>query len=138
MTRALLAFVAAIAIALTSSACADAREAAAAPAAIPGADVPGSEWFKQAGCTACHSVSVHNIWNLSAIGPDLSLAVEDVPRRFGVPLAEFLQAPTGTMAMVLATRIPLTREQRAIAIDKLKEAYQQHQEARGARPIASH
>jgi hypothetical protein len=84
-------------------------------------------------------MSVYRILNLTAVAPDLSIAVEDVPRRFGVSLDEFLQAPTGTMAMVLSSRIPLTPEQRVIAINKLKEAYREHQEAAGVvRPIASH
>ena len=110
---------------------------AATVAASP--DVHGAEWFKQTGCTACHSISAYNVLNLTAIAPDLSLAVEDVPQRFGVSLDEFLQAPTGTMSMVLSSRIPLTPEQRALAATRLKEAYRRHQENSGVvRPIASH
>ena len=60
------------------------------------------------GCTACHSVSVYDIRSVPATGPDLSVAVEDVPKRFGRSLEDFLRAPTGTMAMVLSGRIPLT------------------------------
>jgi hypothetical protein len=133
----LLALVATVTAA--AAACAD-REAGASPVAtVAGPEVTGGAWFTQTGCTACHSVSAYRIWNVSAVGPDLSLAVEDVPRRFGVSLDEFLRAPTGTMAMVLSTRIPLTPEQRVMAIDKLKEAYREHQEASGVvRPIASH
>jgi hypothetical protein len=127
-----------LALAITSAACANITEAQAQPVIVAGPHVQGGEWFKQSGCTACHSMSVYNIWNLTAVGPDLSVAVEDVPRRFGVSLDEFLQAPTGTMAMVLSTRIPLTPEQRVMAIGKLKEAYREHQEATGVRPIASH
>lgn len=104
-----------------------------------GPDVRGGEWFTQTGCTACHSISVYRVWNLAATAPDLSEAVEDVPRRFGVSLEDFLHAPTGTMAMVLSTRIPLTPEQRDLAIEKLREAYRRH---RGLPdpipPLASH
>lgn len=107
--------------------------------AVAPAHVPGGEWFVQTGCTACHSVSAYRIFNLAAVGPDLSLAVEDAPRRFGVSLDEFLRAPTGTMAMVLSSRIPMNDEERTVAIDKLKEAYRKHQEDTGAaRPVASH
>ena len=107
--------------------------------AVPGADVQGGEWFRKAGCIDCHSMTVYRINNLTAVAPDLSLAVEDVPRRFGVTLDEFLQAPTGTMAMVLSTRIPLTPEQRIVAVNKLKEAFREHEEAAGAvHPVASH
>jgi hypothetical protein len=122
-----------------SAACANITDARAQAVTVAGPHIQGGEWFKQSGCTACHSISVYNIWNVTAVGPDLSLAVEDVPHRFGVSLDEFLQAPTGTMAMVLSTRIPLTPEQRVMAIGKLKEAYREHQEATGAvRPMASH
>jgi hypothetical protein len=38
-----------------------------------------------------------------AIAVSLSLAVEDVPKRFGRSLEDFLHAPTGTMAMVLSS-----------------------------------
>lgn len=130
----------AIFVAIVSSACASVSEAQAPYAVtVAGPEVHGGEWFKQTGCTACHSMSVYRIWNLTAVGPDLSIAVEDVPRRFGMSLDEFLQAPTGTMAMVLSSRIPLTPDQRVMAIGKLKEAYREHQEASGVvRPMASH
>ena len=91
--------------------------------AVASAEVQGDEWFRQSGCTACHSVGVYGIRNLAATGPDLSLAVEDVPRRFGRSLDDFLQAPSGTMAMVLSHRIRMTPEERLVAIDKLQEAH---------------
>jgi hypothetical protein len=137
MTRALIIAVAALIAA--AAACAGVSEAKPPAISIAGPEVQGGEWFRQTGCTECHSMSVYRILNLTAVAPDLSIAVEDVPRRFGVSLDEFLQAPTGTMAMVLSSRIPLTPEQRVIAINKLKEAYREHQEAAGVvRPIASH
>lgn len=137
MTRALILAVAVLIAA--AAACAGVSEAKPPAIGIAGPEVQGGEWFRQTGCTECHSMSVYRILNLTAVAPDLSIAVEDVPRRFGVSLDEFLQAPTGTMAMVLSSRIPLTPEQRVIAINKLKEAYREHQEAAGVvRPIASH
>ena len=137
MTRALILAVAVLIAA--AAACAGVSEATPPAISIAGPEVQGGEWFRQTGCTECHSLSVYRILNLTAVAPDLSIAVEDVPRRFGVSLDEFLQAPTGTMAMVLSSRIPLTPEQRLIAINKLKEAYREHQEAAGVvRPIASH
>lgn len=93
---------------------------------VAGPEVQGGEWFARTGCTACHAVSSYQLPNIAAIGPDLSLAVEDVPRRFGVSLDEFLRAPSGTMAIVLGSRIPLNQQQRALAIERLKEAYQRH------------
>jgi hypothetical protein len=137
MTRALILAVAVLIAA--AAACAGVSEAKPPAISIAGPEVQGGEWLRQTGCTECHSMSVYRILNLTAVAPDLSIAVEDVPRRFGVSLDEFLQAPTGTMAMVLSSRIPLTPEQRVIAINKLKEAYREHQEAAGVvRPIASH
>lgn len=91
--------------------------------AVAGAHVQGGAWFVESGCTSCHAVSVYGIRNLAATGPDLSLAVEDVPRRFGRSLEDFLQAPSGTMAMVLSHRIRMTPAERLVAIDKLKEAH---------------
>lgn len=81
----------------------------------------------QTGCTACHSVTVYGLWNPAVSAPDLSLAVVDVPKRFGRSLEDFLHAPTGTMAMVLSTRIQLDAGQRDLAIAKLKEAFALHQ-----------
>ena len=65
---------------------------------------------------------------LNRIGPDLSDAVVDVERRFGKTLEEFLNNPTGTMSIVLATRIPLTNEEKRKAIETLKIAYQRELE----------
>ena len=87
---------------------------------------PDAAWFVQTGCTACHSISVYRVTNVAAIAPDLSLAVEDVPKRFGRSLDEFLREPTGTMAMVLGSRIRLTDAERSLAIEKLKAAHAQH------------
>ena len=64
------------------------------------------DWFVKTGCTACHSVSVYDMRSVTATGPDLSVAVEDVPKRFGRSLEDFLSAPTGTMAMVLSEPNP--------------------------------
>jgi hypothetical protein len=57
------------------------------------------------------------------IGPDLSNAVEDVQSRFGRTIDDFLREPTGTMSVVLSRQIILTPEQKAIAVQKLREAF---------------
>ena len=119
-------------------ACGPARTAEARLLVAP-AHVPGGEWFVQTGCTKCHSVSVYGIHNLASTAPDLSIAVEDVPRRFGRSLDEFFKSPSGTMDLVLSTAIPMTPDERLVAIDKLKDAYRRRQEATGAGPpVASH
>jgi cytochrome c2 len=81
-------------------------------------------FFVKKGCFACHSISAFDIKSASDIGPDLSFAVSDVQSRFGKTLADFLAKPTGTMAVVLATQIQLTDEEKREAVQKLKSAYQ--------------
>jgi hypothetical protein len=98
--------------------------AAGAPAVNPESG-PGG-WFVKTGCTKCHSISVYDLKSETNIGPDLSIADEDVKSRFGVPLEEFLASPSGTMAIVLSTQIQLTPEQKQTAIAKLKEAHAEY------------
>lgn len=87
---------------------------------------PGS-FFVKKNCFVCHSVSTLGIEAAAQIGPDLSLAVEDVQARFGRTLDDFLARPTGTMDVVLSTMISLSPEERQEAIDKLRHAYALHQ-----------
>ena len=88
---------------------------------------PGA-FFVKKNCFVCHSVSTLGVDAASQIGPDLSLAVEDVQSRFGRTLDDFLAQPTGTMSVVLSTMITLTDEERKEAIDKLRHAYELKQE----------
>ncbi len=83
---------------------------------------PGA-WFVSTGCFVCHSISVFGVKSPAQIGPDLSNAVEDVQSRFGRTLDDFLDAPTGTMAVVLSRQIVLTPEQKQVAVQKLREAF---------------
>ncbi len=100
---------------------------------------PGA-WFVSTGCSTCHSISVYGVKSPAQIGPDLSIAVEDVQSRFGRTVDDFLAAPTGTMAVVLSRQIILTPEQKQIAVQKLREAFAEYQrvKAAGAKPAASH
>lgn len=84
---------------------------------------PGS-FFVKKNCFICHSVSTLEVEAASQIGPDLSIAVEDVQSRFGRTLDDFLAQPTGTMSVVLSTMITLTDAERKEAIEKLRMAYQ--------------
>ena len=81
-------------------------------------------FFVKKGCFACHSITAFDIKSASAIGPDLSFAVPDVQSRFGKTLEDFLNNPTGTMAVVLSTQIVLTNEEKQEAVAKLKTAYE--------------
>src|SRR5215813_10433519 len=87
---------------------------------------PGA-WFVKTGCFVCHSIQALGVKSPAQIGPDLSTAVEDVQSRFGRTVDDFLKAPTGTMAVVLTRQIILTPEQKTVAVQKLREAFEQHQ-----------
>jgi hypothetical protein len=74
---------------------------------------PGA-WFVQTGCFVCHSVSSLGVKSPAQIGPDLSIAIDDVQKRFGVTIDDFLNKPTGTMSVVLSRQIILTPEQKQL------------------------
>jgi hypothetical protein len=92
---------------------------------------PGA-WFVKTGCFVCHNVSSLGVKSPAQIGPDLSIAVEDVQARFGRTVDDFLRAPTGTMSVVLTRQIVLTPEEKEVAIQKVREAYAEHQKQKAA------
>jgi len=100
---------------------------------------PGA-WFVSTGCFVCHSVSSLGVKSAAQIGPDLSMAVEDVQSRFGRTLDDFIREPTGTMAVVLSRQIILSPEEKAIAVAKLREAFDiyQKQKAGVEEPAKNH
>jgi cytochrome c551/c552 len=87
---------------------------------------PGA-WFVKTGCFVCHSVSVYGVKSPAQIGPDLSIAVEDVQSRFGRTLDDFMREPTGTMQVVLSRQIVLSPEEKEVAVAKMREAFAEHQ-----------
>jgi len=97
---------------------------------------PGG-WFVKTGCFVCHSISALGVKSPAQIGPDLSIAVEDVQSRFGRTIDDFLRAPTGTMSVVLSRQIILTPEEKAIAVQKLREAFAEHQKQKAAEQRAA-
>jgi cbb3-type cytochrome oxidase cytochrome c subunit len=97
---------------------------------------PGG-WFVQTGCFVCHSIAVYGVKSPAGIGPDLSTAVEDVQSRFGRTLDDFLKSPTGTMSVVLSRQIILTPQQKEIAIQKLHEAFDEHQRRKADQAAAA-
>ena len=92
---------------------------------------PGG-WFVQTGCFVCHSISAFGVKSPAQIGPDLSTAVEDTQKRFGLTVDDFLKNPTGTMSVVLSRQIILTPAQKEVAIEKLREAFAEHQRQQAA------
>jgi cytochrome c2 len=97
---------------------------------------PGA-WFVSTGCFVCHSVSSLGVKSPAQIGPDLSTAVEDVQSRFGRTLDDFIETPTGTMSVVLSRQIILTPEQKKVAVEKLREAFAEHQKQKAAGHVAA-
>lgn len=87
---------------------------------------PGA-WFVKTGCFVCHSVQALGVRSPAQIGPDLSTAVEDTQSRFGRTVDDFLREPTGTMAVVLSRQIVLSPQEKAIAVQKLREAFDEYQ-----------
>jgi cbb3-type cytochrome oxidase cytochrome c subunit len=94
---------------------------------------PGA-WFVKTGCFVCHSIEVYGVKSPAQIGPDLSIAVEDVQKRFGRTLDDFLREPTGTMAVVLSRQIILSPEEKAVAVEKLRQAFAEHQKRKETAP----
>ena len=80
-------------------------------------------FFLGKGCNECHNVSTFNIESQNKSGPDLAEAYSDVQKRFGTSLENFMKNPTGTMQMVLTSKIKLTEEERQKTIQYLKYAY---------------
>jgi len=86
------------------------------------------KFFVEKTCFICHDVSSFGIESATKIGPDLAIAVDDAPRRFGRTLDDFLRNPSGTMQVVLSRQIQLTEEEIEEAIRLLKIANQKYKE----------
>lgn len=95
---------------------------------------PGS-WFVKTGCYQCHQVSVFGVTSPTPIGPDLSTAVDDVDRRFSVPVDAFVKNPSGTMKAVFARQFMLSPGQKDEAVRELRAAYAEYQR-QAQRPLA--
>jgi cbb3-type cytochrome oxidase cytochrome c subunit len=97
---------------------------------------PGA-WFVKTGCFVCHSIAALGVKSPAQIGPDLSTAVDDVQSRFGRTIDDFLASPTGTMSVVLSRQIILTPAEKAVAVEKLREAFAEYQKQKAAGRIAA-
>ena len=105
-----------------------APSARASAPADPGFTDPRGEIFVVKGCPQCHSISALGVKSPAEIGPDLTLAYEDVQTRFNMELDDFLENPTGTMAVVLSAQIQLSPAERDSIHDILEDI---HHEAAG-------
>ena len=97
------------------------------PAVATSSD-PRASIFLNKGCPQCHSISALGIKSPAEIGPDLTLAYEDVQTRFSMPLEQFLHNPTGTMQIVLSSQIQLSTAERDSIIHILKELHENREE----------
>jgi mono/diheme cytochrome c family protein len=90
---------------------------------------PRGAIFAEKGCPQCHTISGLGIKSPAEIGPDLTLADEDVVNRFSMPLETFLHNPTGTMQVVLSSQIQLSTAERDSIIRILKAINHERHEA---------
>jgi hypothetical protein len=103
--------------------------AASSTAGLPASSDSRAAIFLAKGCPQCHSISALGVKSPAEIGPDLTIAYEDVQSRFSVPLEEFLHNPTGTMQVVLSSQIQLSSAERDSIIHILKELHEQNEES---------
>jgi hypothetical protein len=106
----------------------DTVAAAAETPGTPASSDPRAAIFLNKGCPQCHSISALGVKSPAEIGPDLTLAYEDVQTRFSMPLEEFLHNPTGTMQMVLSSQIQLSTAERDSIIHILKDLHEESKE----------
>ncbi len=85
-------------------------------------------FFVDHGCFVCHSVSSFGVEAAAEIGPDLARARDNIRRRLGITVDQFIQQPVGTMALVFGSQAILTEEEKIrvtellhLANDKLIE-----------------
>jgi cytochrome c551/c552 len=102
----------------------------ASPPAAPAATSsdPRAALFVEKGCPQCHSISALDVKSPTEVGPDLTMAYDDVRSRFNQPLEQFLHNPTGTMQMVLSQMITLSPEERDSVIHILKRLHEEREE----------
>jgi cytochrome c551/c552 len=95
----------------------------------PASSDPRAAIFLSKGCPQCHSISALGVKSPAEVGPDLTLAYEDVQSRFSMPLEQFLHNPTGTMQLVLSSQIQLSTAERDSIIHILKKLNEDRKEA---------
>lgn len=100
----------------------------ASPALAVTSSDPRAALFIQKGCPQCHSISALGVKSPTEVGPDLTMAYDDVRSRFNQPLEQFLHNPTGTMQMVLSQMITLSPEERDSVIHILKRLHEEREE----------
>ncbi len=90
---------------------------------------PGA-YFVKKGCFVCHSITSLEVYSPTNIGPNLTYAVENVPKKHrGMTIKQFLTHPEGTMKIVLSLRqYKLTKNEIEKVSELLHEAYRRFKE----------
>ena len=111
----------------TQSASSGGTVTATATPAVTSSD-PRAALFLEKGCPQCHSIAALGVKSPTEVGPDLTMAYDDVRSRFNQPLEQFLHNPTGTMQMVLSQMITLSPAERDSVIHILKRLHEEREE----------
>lgn len=84
---------------------------------------PRAQIFLTKGCPQCHPITKLQIVSPTSVGPDLSIAFNDVRQRFSTSLDSFLASPTGTMQIVFSAQIKLSPAERDSIFRLLRDLY---------------
>jgi hypothetical protein len=84
---------------------------------------PRADLFIRRGCTECHAITALHVKATRDVGPDLTFAYGEVGVRYGLTLESFLYNPTGVMRLMLAEHLHLSRTDREIMLQTLRELY---------------
>jgi hypothetical protein len=93
------------------------------PAVRAASQDPRADLFVRRGCTECHAITALHVKATRDVGPDLTFAYGEVGVRYGLTLESFLYNPTGVMRLMLAEHLHLTRTDREIMLQTLRELY---------------
>ena len=73
---------------------------------------PRAAIFVQRGCAECHGIAALGVKAATDVGPDLTFAYADVPSRYDLSLASFLENPRGLMGFVFTAHVHLVQADR--------------------------
>lgn len=82
------------------------------------------EIFIEKSCIGCHAISALEVEG-SAMGADLSNAYNNVEGKFGMPLEEFLRAPSSAVMSGVMAENPLSDEEIEQVVEALRVAASQ-------------
>jgi hypothetical protein len=86
---------------------------------------PRAAIFIQRGCSECHGIAALGVKPATDVGPDLTFAYADVPNRYDLSLASFLENPRGLMGFVFTSHVPLVQSDRDSISHTLEALYRE-------------